>query len=300
MEFRDNARIDQSRVRYGGGSGGGRGGRGGRGMAVGGGVGGILLLLFAIFIGPSLGIDPSSVLGGNSGSGQGGAPAGEVQGAPECETGSDIERDPECRWPAYVTAVDSFWESQVEGYRRSVTELYSGGISTGCGNASSQMGPFYCPGDEKVYIDTEFMGVLLNQLGAEGGYAAEAYIVAHEYAHHVQHLTGVLSKSQDGDTGPTSGIVRVELQADCYAGVWFYHTQRDENSVIEKVTQDDLDAILDAARAVGDDHIQQQSMGQVIQEDWTHGSSEQRQRWLHKGFTTGDPLACDTFSTNDL
>lgn len=306
MEFRDNANIDQSRVRYGGGSGGGRrsggpGRRGGGGrFALGGGAGGIVLLVLLMLFGPSLGIDPAQVLGGGS-AGDGGAPAGQVTDAPECRTGADIDRDPACRWPAYVTAVDGFWESQVQGYRRSVTELYSGNIRTACGQANSQMGPFYCPGDEKVYIDTEFMGLLLKQLGADGGYAAEAYIIAHEYGHHVQQLTGTLSRSRQGaQSGPKSGTVRAELQADCYAGVWFHHTVRDPNSVIARVTQEDLNAILDAARAVGDDHIQQQQLGQVSQEDWTHGSSQQRQRWLHTGFTTGDPKACDTFSTDNL
>ncbi len=298
MEFRDNARIDQSRVRYGGGSGGG-GRRPGRGVAVGGGLGGLVLLVLALVFGPQLGIDPTSMLGGDTGSG--GQPAGEVQGAPECRTGADIDRDPECRWPAYVTAIDGYWEQEVQGYRTATTELYSGGISTACGNANSQMGPFYCPGDQKVYIDTEFVGLLLNQLGAQGGNAAEAYIVAHEYGHHVQQLTGQMQRGRQGSQkGAKSGSVRLELQADCYAGVWFHDTQQDPESVIESVSKDDLNRILDAARAVGDDHIQQQSMGEVVQEDWTHGSSEMRQRWLQKGFSTGDPAACDTFATDNL
>lgn len=303
MEFRDNAPIDQSRVRYGGGTGGGRGGRGGRGkgIAVGGGIGGIFMVILLMLFGPALGIDPASVLQGGGNEGTGGMPQGEVADRPECKTGADIEQDPDCRWPAYVTAIDGFWEQNVQGYRKSPTQLYSGTIQTGCGTANSRMGPFYCPGDETVYIDTEFMGQLLNQLGAEGGYAAEAYIVAHEYAHHVQHLTGTLQKGRQGaQSGPKSGIVRLELQADCYAGVWFYHTMRDQKSVISKVTEEDLNSILDAARAVGDDHIQQQSMGQVIQDDWTHGSSGQRQKWLHTGFQTGDPNACNTFATDNL
>lgn len=296
MEFKDSARIDQSRVRYGGSSR-GRGGR--RGVAVGGGAGGILLLLL-IFLGPQLGIDPSSVLGGGEPRQQGGV-SGEVANKPECKTGADVDRDPECRWPAYVTAIDGFWETQVQGYRRSETQLFSGRVETACGVASSQVGPFYCPGDKTVYIDTDYMGKLLDQLGAQGGYAAEAYIIAHEYGHHVQNLTGALAKSRQGaQKGAKSGSVGAELQADCYAGVWFHHTMRDKNSLIEDVTQDDLNRILDAARAVGDDHIQEQSMGQVIQNEWTHGSSEQRQRWLHAGFESGDVNSCDTFSTDNL
>ena len=296
MEFKDDASIDQSRVRYGGGSG-RRGGR--RGVAVGGGVGGLLVVL-VLLLGPQLGIDPSSVLGGGSEQGQG-APSGQVEDKPECKTGADVERDPECRWPAYVTAIDGFWETQVEGYRSSTTQLFGGRVETACGVASSQVGPFYCPGDKTVYIDTDYMGKLLDQLGAEGGYAAEAYIIAHEYGHHVQNLTGTLAKSRQGaQKGAKSGSVRAELQADCYAGVWFHHTMRDKNSLIEEVSQDDLNRILDAARAVGDDHIQEQSMGQVIQNEWTHGSSEQRQRWLQAGFKSGDVKSCDTFSTDNL
>jgi uncharacterized protein len=298
MEFRDNARIDQSRVRYGGGSG---GGRRGRGIAVGGGLGGLVMVVLLMFVGPQLGIDPADVLGGGGSGGQSGQPAEQVSGAPECETGADIDRDADCRWPAYVTAIDSFWETQVEGYRPATTQLFSGQIQTGCGTGSSQMGPFYCPGDEQVYIDTDFMGQLLDTLGAQGGYAAEAYIVAHEYGHHVQNLTGQMQKARQGDqTGAGSGPVRLELQADCYAGVWFYHTTRDESSLVESVSQDDLNRIVDAARAVGDDHIQQQQGGRVVEESWTHGSSEQRQKWVQTGFKTGDPVACDTFATDDL
>lgn len=298
MEFRDNAKIDQSRVRYGGGGGGGR--RGGKGLAIGGGAGGLILVVLLMVVGPQLGINPAELLGGGD-AGEGGLPAGQVTDAPECRTGADIERDPECRWPAYVTDIDNFWEGQVEGYRSATTELFSGSIQTACGTGSSQMGPFYCPGDEKVYIDTDFMGQLLDTLGARGGYSAEAYIVGHEYGHHVQNLTGQMQTARQGSqTGAGSGPVRLELQADCYAGVWFHHTIRDENSLIESVTQDDLARIVDAAAAVGDDHIQQQQGGRIVEESWTHGSSAQRQKWVQVGFDTGDPIACDTFSTDDL
>ncbi|NLE97429.1 MAG: hypothetical protein GX596_05500 [Propionibacterium sp.] len=298
MEFRDNAKIDQSRVRYGGG---GAGGRRGKGLAIGGGAGGLILVVLLMLVGPQLGINPADLLGGDDTGGQAGQPAGEVADAPECRTGADIERDPECRWPAYVTSVDDFWDGQVEGYRSATTQLFRGSIQTACGTGSSHMGPFYCPGDEQIYIDTDFMGDLLGMLGARGGYAAEAYIVAHEYGHHVQHLTGQMQRArQGGDTGAGSGPVRLELQADCYAGVWFHHTIRDETSLIESVSQDDLARIVDAARAVGDDHIQQQQTGRVVEENWTHGSSAQRQKWVRTGFDTGDPIACDTFATDDL
>lgn len=292
MEFRSDARIDQSNVRYGGG--GGR--RGGRGMAVGGGLGGlIILVLMLLFGGGGLG----DMFGGENAQPQQQQPQGE---APKCETGADIETNPDCRWPAYVTAINDYWSQALEGYTPADTQLFSGQIGTACGTGSSEMGPFYCPGDQMIYVDTEFMGQLLDQLGAAGGYAAEAYIVAHEYGHHVSNLTGQMQAARAGgnDTGPESNAVRLELQADCYAGVWFKNAIQDPDGLIESVTQDDLNRIVDAARSVGDDHIQQQQGGRVVPESWTHGSSAMRQHWVAKGFETGDPNQCDTFNTDDL
>lgn len=299
MEFRDNYKIDTSNVRYGGGRSGG--GRGGRGIAVGGGIGGLLLTLLAFLFLPSLGIDPSVVTGGMGQGGAQGVPAEEDPNAPDCSNVTDIDQNPDCRWPAYATAINGYWESQIEGYRPAITQLYSGRISTACGAGTSEMGPFYCPGDEQVFIDTEFMGKLLEMLGAESAYASEAYIMAHEYGHHVQHLTGQMQKSRQGaQTGAGSGAVRLELQADCYAGVWFHNELKNPEGLVDNVTTDDLVKMHDAAEAVGDDHIQQQQTGHVIEENWTHGSSAQRQKWLRTGLETGNPLACDTFSTNDL
>jgi hypothetical protein len=295
MEFRDNARIDNANIRYGGGGGGRRGG--GRGLAVGGGLGGLIItLLLLVFGGGNLGINPDDILGGGQARPQ------SVEQNPECRTGADVDANPDCRWAAYVVAIEDYWGQVVEGYTPATTQLFSGQVATACGTGSSEMGPFYCPGDQTIYIDTEFMGVLLDQLGAAGGYAAEAYIVAHEYGHHISNLTGTMqqARSMGNDTGPTSGQVRLELQADCYAGVWFANTIKDPESPIESVTQDDLNRIVDAARAVGDDHIQQQQGGRVVPESWTHGSSEMRQLWVAKGFNSGDPRVCDTFSTDDL
>lgn len=306
MEYRRDARIDQSRIRYGGGSGGGGGGfggggggRGGRGMAVGGGLGGIIILVLVLLLGGNLG----DVVGG-LGMGADGGSGTSAQGAPapECSTGADIETNRDCRWPAYENAIQGYWSGVMKGYRYGSMVLFSGSVPTACGTGTSQMGPFYCPGDETVYVDTDFTAVLLDQLGAKGGDAAEAYIVGHEFGHHISNLTGQMSKARAmGDqTGPKSGQVRLELQADCYAGVFFANTVKDPNSVIQSVTRDDLMRIVDAARAVGDDHIQQQQSGRVVPESWTHGSSEMRQRWVAKGFDSGDPLMCDTFATDDL
>lgn len=282
MDFKQDAQINTGSVTSGG------GGRGG-GLAIGG-IGGVIMLVLALV----LGLNPGDLLGG---SGQTDDGAGSTS---ECRTGADVERNPDCRWPAYMTSFEQYWSQALNGFQAPTMVTFSGGVSTACGQASSQVGPFYCPGDNKIYIDTAFVGQLLSQLGTQSSYAAEAYIVGHEYGHHIQNLTGVLASSQDGKTGPTSNAVRVELQADCYAGVWFKWTANNPNDIIDNITQDDLNRIVDAARAVGDDHIQQQSGGGVRPDGWTHGSSQMRKFWVNKGFQTGDPNQCDTFNTNEL
>ncbi len=294
MEFRDSARIDTSDVQRGGGSGRRSGGR----MAIGGGVGGVVVLVLVLLFGNSLGINVEDVLG----SGDTGQDTQTTQSDITCKDGKDIKANPECRWNAYTAAIERYWSSAVEGYQKAPTRIFSGEIATACGTGTSEMGPFYCPGDTTVYVDTQFTEQLLESLGAQGGYAAEAYVVAHEYGHHISQLTGQMAKSRAGgnDTGPTSNQVRLELQADCYAGVFFANTVKDQESPIESVTKDDLNRVVDAAAAVGDDHIQQRGGGRVVPESWTHGSSEMRQRWVTKGFETGDPNVCDTFSTDDL
>ncbi len=296
MEYRDSARIDTSSVRRGGGS----GRRGGGRMAIGGGVGGVVVLVLVLLFGNSLGINVNDLMGGDTGVQQ--EAGGTTDDMPECRTGKDIETNRECRWPAYVSAIESYWSTALDGYEHAPTELFSGQVATACGTGSSEMGPFYCPGDTTVYVDTQFMGTLLKSLGAAGGDAAEAYVLAHEYGHHVSNQTGQMEKSRAGgnDTGPASNQVRLELQADCYAGVFFANTVKDPNSPIESISRDDLNRVVDAARAVGDDHIQEQGGGRAVPESWTHGSSEMRQRWVSKGFDTGDANVCDTFSTDDL
>lgn len=286
MEYNDQARLDPSQMGSGG------GGRGGR-IALGGGGGLIVVILALIF-----GFNPNLLTGGEQPAPQG----SQTNPYAHCTSGSQIETDRDCRWVAYTNSVQSYWTRALEGYQSTKTTIFTGQISTGCGVADSKVGPFYCPADKTIYLDTSFFDALMKQLGAQGGDAAEAYVISHEYGHHIQNLTGVLSRVQSSrdQTGPTSAQVRMELQADCYAGVWLKNADQDPNSPIKKVTQDDLNRALNAALSVGDDRIQERSAGRVDRESWTHGSSEQRQRWLLTGFRSGDPKSCDTFNTNNL
>lgn len=285
MDFKSDAQMDSGSV-----TGGGGGGRGG-GIAVGG-IGGLIIMVIALL----MGINPGQILGDG-----GGQAEPQSTQSSQCKTGADVQRDPECRWTAYMTSLNQYWNQAAgDGFKEPTMVKFSGGVNTACGQASSQVGPFYCPGDNKIYLDTAFTQQLLDQLGAKGGPAAEAYIVAHEYGHHIENVTGVLDKAnQDRSTGPKSSQTRVELMADCYAGVWFNFANKDETDIIENITEDDLNRVVDAARAVGDDHIQSQQ-GRVNPDGWTHGSSKMRQYWVQKGFKTGDPNQCDTFATDDL
>lgn len=288
MQYRDDAELDQSQVSYSK----GRGRTGG--IALGGGAGLLVIVLALVF-----GVDLSSILGSEPES-----PATSYSGAaPTCDTGADIESDRECRWVAYVNSIQGYWKNAYPGYQPAKTIIFEGAASTACGSATSAVGPFYCPADQQVYIDTDYAQRLLDQLGAEGGDAAEAYILAHEYGHHISNSTGTLSAAQSSGskTGPNkSAQTRLELQADCYAGVWFANTAADSDSAISKITADDLDRVIDAAKAVGDDNIQMQSTGGITPESWTHGSSAMRKHWVQVGFESGDPKKCDTFAIDDL
>ncbi len=294
MQYNPNARLDSSQM--GSGGGGARSGRTG-GIAVGGGASIIVVILALIF-----GFPVGDLLGGTQAEAPGAGSGAASNEYAHCQTGADIAQNPECRFVAFTNSIQSYWAQALPGYKPSKTVTFSGQVSTGCGTATSDVGPFYCPADQTVYFDPTFFTTMLPQLGAAGGDAAEAYVVAHEYGHHIQNLTGVLAKVQSAgrETGPESGQVRLELQADCYAGVWFRYADSDPNGPIQQITRDDLDRAVDAALSVGDDRIQQRSTGQVSPEHWTHGSSEQRKYWLATGYNSGDPNLCNTFSAGAL
>ncbi len=282
MTFRPGARLDPGQVRD-------VRGRGGT-IAVGGGLGGIVLVVLFLVLGGNPSDLPAGILDGRTvGSGA------ETDLSEECRTGADANARDDCRIVGYVNSIQAYWSEAVQGYEPALTTLFTATISTGCGTASSAVGPFYCPPDAGVYIDLGFFDQLEAQFGAEGGPFAEAYVIAHEYGHHVQNLLGVLTAG-GGGSGAESQAVRTELQADCYAGVWANHAV--ETGYLEPITADQVAQALDAAEAVGDDRIQEATQGQVNPETWTHGSSEQRKAWFQVGLDGGDPNGCDTFSAD--
>jgi predicted metalloprotease len=307
MRYDEGADLDTSSVEDMRGGGGGFGGFGGRGVAFGGGglglVGVVIYVLIQVLGGS----------GGGNGTGVAGFPAiDQGQSADnselsqECRTGADANSSVECAVVADINSIQDYW-GQVLGprYVPADTVFFSGSTQTRCGAASSGTGPFYCPGDQLVYIDLSFFDQLKSQFGAVGGAFVDAYVLAHEYGHHVQDLLGTNEQVTAGDTGPTSGSVRLELQADCYAGTWADHAESvpDENghTLISDITQDDINRALDAAGRIGDDYIERNlGNGQVDPTSFTHGTSEQRQKWFSTGYRSGDPARCDTFSTDDL
>jgi predicted metalloprotease len=293
MTFNEGMQIDTSNISTGGGG-------SGRGIAIGGGLGGLVIVVIALF----LGVDPSSVVPQQQGAATQGvsAPGYDLS---HCKTGADANRYVECRVVATTNSVDGVWKQLMPGYTPPHTTLFHGQVQTGCGPADTSVGPFYCPVDQTAYFDTDFFEVLVDQFGSSGGPLAQEYVVAHEYGHHVQDLKGDLGRAQQGAQGATGNGVRTELQADCYAGVWAHYaavTKQPGTDVtyLKPLTDQDIADALSAASSVGDDRIQKQATGRVNPESWTHGSSAMRQKWFTVGYQTGDPNECDTFSTNDL
>ena len=305
MRFEEGADLDTSQIDDLRGGGGGLP-LGGRVVLGGGGLGVVGLIMFLLI----------SQLGGFGGgpvplpSGSGTASPGQVadtsQLAASCRTGRDANSRRDCEIVAVVNSLDAFWSDQFARsgmtYQPPRLNLFSGAVRTnGCGSATSAVGPFYCPADREVYIDLSFFQELETQFGARGGPFARAYVIAHEYGHHVQNLLGTSSRVRPGSTGPTSGSVRLELQADCYAGVWARHASSTPTAsgkpLIVDVTREDVAAALDTAARIGDDYIQTRiGGGRVDESQFTHGTSAQRERWYTTGFRTGDPASCDTFA----
>lgn len=296
MTFNEGVRIDTSRTSTGSG---GRGG-GGRGIAVGGGITGLIVLLLTLFLGG----DPGQVLSQQAIEPQGGVDAAGFDTG-KCRTGKDANEHIECRLIATGNSVDGVWSQLMKGYTPPHMKLFTGQTDTGCGAATTDVGPFYCPADQTAYFDVSFFDVLVNQLGSSGGPLAQEYVVAHEYGHHIQNLLGNLAQAQRGPQGSEGNSVRTELQADCYAGVWAHYaaiTKQPGTDVtfLEPLSDADIADALSAASSVGDDRIQKESTGRVNPESWTHGSSAQRQVWFTVGYQTGDPNKCDTYSARDL
>jgi uncharacterized protein len=284
MTFNPNQPLDPGQVRD-------RRGLGGGTIAAGG--GGIALVITLVYL--LLGGNPADLAAIDPGGGAQQPDSSTLQ--QECKTGADANKRQDCRIVGYVNSIQAFWtkefESLNEPYQKAETVLYTGQVSTQCGVASSQVGPFYCPPDMTVYIDLGFFDELQARFGARGGPFAEAYVVAHEYGHHIQDLTGNLTPGP-GQEGEEGRSVRTELQADCLAGVWANHAA--QTGYLQPLTPDQIAQALDAAAAVGDDRIQQKTQGQVDPETWTHGSAEQRQRWFKTGYAGGTLSNCDTFS----
>ncbi|WP_316013384.1 neutral zinc metallopeptidase [Roseobacter sp. HKCCA0434] len=267
---------------------------GGRGVAVAGGGIGVVVVVLAGLI---FGFDPRPLL--DSGL-VGGGPA------PQQQSSGPNEIDDAAEEFVAVTLADteevwgSLFSQSGSSYAEPTLVLFTGAVRSACGTASAAVGPFYCPGDEQIYIDLDFFDVMERQLGATGDFA-KAYVIAHEVAHHVQNLTGTLPqvnqrRQQVSQVEANRLTVRLELQADCYSGVWAHHA----DARFDSLEPGDIEEAMNAASAIGDDALQRRQQGYVVPDSFTHGTSEQRMRWFDQGYRTGSVGACDTFSTDRL
>ena len=294
MPFNEKTQLDPSQVQD------RRGRSTGRTIAVGGGGIGLLVLVVALIFGinPSDLNNMTGIVPQNSD-----LSAGEVSDlATECQTGADANTRQDCAVVGYVNSIQAYWADEFASHNSqhtpATTVLFSNTTQAACGYASGATGPFYCPDDQGIYLDLSFLDDLLSRFGARGGPFAEAYILAHEYGHHVQNQLGLLNTSSyNRDRGPQSMTVYTELQADCLAGIWISHAV--DTGYLSQLTEEEVRQSLDAAASVGDDRVQRQTQGYVSPESWTHGSSEQRYSALLDGIQSGDINTCETPGWND-
>ncbi|QWW18750.1 neutral zinc metallopeptidase [Schaalia sp. 19OD2882] len=303
MSFNEGVRSDSGRVSS------SRGGRTGRGVALGGG-GSIIALIAVFLLSQYTGIDLTGLLG------QGGSFSESTTTTPgidlsACTTGRAANERTECRMVTTADSLDIVWTTQMAGqapqthYRAPGFTLFENAVSTGCGNATSATGPFYCPTDASVYLDLNFFAQMERDFGAENAPLAQEYVVAHEWGHHIQNLMGTFGIHDAHQAGADGEGVRMELQADCYAGIWMHWASRtiDPDSgvtFLKQPTRAQIDDALKTAASIGDDRIQERYQGRATPDTWTHGAAEQRARWLMTGLETGSVAACDTFSAEKL
>lgn len=285
--FNPNARLDPGQVQD----------RRGRGMAgpiaAGGGGLGLIVAIVAMLLGVNpgdIGIDPNAITAPQQ--------QPEVAGAQstnECRTGADANARADCRIVGFANSIQAYWSGEFQRrgweYVPAQTVLFSGSTNAACGHASSAQGPFYCPLDQQIYLDLTFFQDLQRRFGARGGPFAEGYIIAHEYGHHLQNTLGLLPEG-GGTAGAQGTQVRVELMADCFAGVWARHAA--DTGFLQAPSEQDIASAMDAAASVGDDRIQRQTQGRVTPESWTHGSAEQRMIWFRTGYEAGSVDSCNT------
>jgi uncharacterized protein len=283
----------------GGGFGGSGGGMGGPGFRIvrGGGISGILILVVMFFVLRAFGIDPMPLLFGD---GSINSTQSQQSSGRTAAEGGTVANDEATQFARTVLAeTEDVWsgifQARGQTYTPPTMVLFSDGVRSACGMASSASGPFYCPGDRKLYLDLTFFNELANRFGASGDFA-NAYVISHEVGHHVQNLLGILPRfnqmrQQMNEAQANQMSVRVELQADCFAGVWGYYT--DQKGILEA---GDLEEAINAAHQIGDDTLQKRSQGYVVPESFNHGTSAQRAKWFQRGFESGKIESCDTFS----
>jgi predicted metalloprotease len=298
MTFTEGGKFEGGRVRKGGG--------GRTGAIAGGGIGALLVALLAMFFG---GDGDLSQLTGALGGGEEQQTTGEDQFIGAC-TAEQANTDPECGLSATVQSIDAYWQGalpQQAGVRYTMPEVvsFSGATSTACGPATADTGPFYCPPDQTVYIDLSFYDDLVSRFGSSGGLLAREYVVAHEMGHHIENIIGAMDQADRGGSGATSDSVRIELMADCLAGMWAGHasTTVDPDTgvpFLKPLSQQDLQDAVSAAQSVGDDHIQSQATGRINPDLFTHGTSAQRVRWFALGYNGGTVETCDALHARQL